>query len=189
MSRTLQGSALALLILVAGSGSARADWWGYSSCSSGYYYTAYYHPVVTPIYYVVQPAAYANPAPMVRPAIGNGYYAQPQAAPPSPGNEAPPEKKKAGPPKVTESQAPSMSDAKVTPVAEDGNGNGVCRVGFWNVSGRDVKLTVGDKTYNVLRDRNLTLSLSRTFSWGINGNEPQADRVPDERTSHEIVIR
>jgi hypothetical protein len=194
MSRTLQGSVLALLILAASSGSARADWWGYSSCSASYYYpayyyTGYYYPAVTPVYYVVQPPKYPCPTPIVRPAIGNGFYAQPQAAPPSQGNEAPQEKKKPGPPKVTESQALSISDAKVTPLAVDGNANADCRVGFWNVSGRDVKLTVSGKTYHVGRDRNLTLTLNRTFSWGIDGNEPQADRVPEERNSHEIVIR
>jgi hypothetical protein len=189
MSRTLQGSALAVLLVVAGSGSARADWWAYSSCSPSFYYTAYYYPVTTPVYYVIQPAAYACPTPVVRPAIGIGGYAQPQPAPPSQGIEGPQEKKKAGPPKVTESQALSGSDVNVTALAVDGDGNSVCRVGFWNVSGRDVKLTVSGKTYDVQRDRSLNLILSRTFSWGIDGHEPQADRVPDERMSHEIVIR
>jgi hypothetical protein len=187
MSRTLRFGALAVLMFVAGSGSARADWWVYSGCSPSYYGTSFYYPIA-PVYYVSQPAAYLWPAPQVRPAPGAGY-AQPQPAPPSQDTEPAPEKKKTTPPKVSETQSSSKSDFRIERLSEDGDGKASYRVGFWNVTGRDLKLTVSGKTYHVPRDRSLTLMVGRTFSWGIDSNHPQEDRVPDDRTSHEIVIR
>jgi hypothetical protein len=188
MSRMLQGSVLALLVVAAGSGSARADWWGYPTYTSGYYYVSYYYPVVTPVYYVVQPVTCVAPPPVMVPPVARGPYAQPQAAPPSSpqSNEPPLLKKTSAGPKVSESQSFSL-DAKAVPVAMDGGGS--CRVGFWNVSGRDVKLTVGGKAYMVPRDRNLTLTVGREFTWGIDTQTEQTERVPQEQSSHEIVIR
>jgi len=193
MSKAFQDGLLALLIVSAGSGSARANWWAYPTYSSGYYNVAYYYPVVTPVYYYAQPVTYVCPVPVVRPAVGSGIYAQPQPAPPSPSpsqsKEPPLGKKTTEPPKVSESQSFSMGDAKVVPVAVDNSGNTICRVGFWNASGRDVKLTVSGKAYTVPRDRNLTLTLSREFSWNIEGRDSQAESVADDVNTHEIVIR
>src|SRR5579862_9597448 len=172
MSRTLSCGVLAVLITAVGSTPATANWWGYPSYSSGYYNVSYYYPVATPVYYVVSPAAFVCPAPVVRAPVGNGY-AQPQPAPPSgspspsQSREPPLDKKKIEAPKVNESQSFSLGDLKAVPVAADSNA--ICRVGFWNIAGRDVKLTVGDKVYTVPRDRNLTLTVNRTFSWKLDG--------------------
>jgi hypothetical protein len=190
MSRMLQGCVLAVLFVAAETSWARADWWVYPTSSSSYYRIAYYYPVVTPVYYYVQPAAYLCPAPgTLPPAKTGGPYAQPQAAPPSPTKEPPLEKKKAGRPTVSESQWLSQDDSKVVPMAVDGSAKSMCRVGFWNVSGRDVNLTVDGKAYVVPKDRNMTVTVNRVFTWQINGKESQAERVPDDASSQEIVIR
>ena len=148
-------------------------------------------PAKRPVYYYVQPAPYLCPAPvMLAPAKTSGAYAQPQAAPPSPTKKEPPlEKKRPGRPTVSESQGLSQDNAKVVPVAVDGNGKEMCRVGFWNVSGRDVKLNVDGKAFVVLKDRSLTVNVNRAFTWQINGKDSQAERVPDDASSQEIVIR
>ena len=80
-------------------------------------------------------------------------------------------------------------DAKGVPASMDGGVSGTCKVGFWNVSGRDVKVTVAGKTYAVPRDRTVTVTVNRSFVWAIDSQQEQAERVPDEQTSHEIVIR
>jgi hypothetical protein len=188
----LQGGLLALLLVAVGTSSAKANWWGHPSYSSGYYYSGYYsvaryYPVVTPVFYFAQPATLVCPVPAVAPAVIGGAYAQPQPAPPS-GKEPPLSKKTSEPPKVNESQSFSLGEGKAIPVATNGNGTGI-RVGFWNVSGRDVKLTVAGKTYNVPRDRNVTLVLNRSFTWQVDSKESVTERVPDETSSHEIVIR
>ena len=60
---------------------------------------------------------------------------------------------------------------------------------FWNISGRDVKLTINGKTHLVPRDRSLTVSVGREFTWQVDGQALQEERVPQEKASHEVVLR
>ena len=46
-------------------------------------------------------------------------------------------------------------------------------VGFWNVSGRDVLLTVGGQRYLLARNRSITLNLGRTFAWQVDQQVPR----------------
>jgi hypothetical protein len=115
-------------------------------------------------------------------------YAQPFAAPPSKTGEPPLDKKALPPPKVTESRSfPLTGDQLVTAV--DVGGKGLCRVGFWNISGRDVSLTVSGKAVVVPANRNVTLTVSREFSWQVDGQTTQQERVAEDKAAHEIVIR
>lgn len=63
------------------------------------------------------------------------------------------------------------------------------RVGFWNLTGRDVTLTVGSKTVTLAKNREITLDLERQFSWRIDGRSMQIGRVPDGATTHEVAIK
>jgi hypothetical protein len=64
-----------------------------------------------------------------------------------------------------------------------------CRVGFWNLTGRDVTLVVDGKSQLLPRDRAVTLELPREFSWQIDQQPARSERVANEKASHEIVIR
>ncbi len=188
MSRTLRGAVLALIIAAAGPSSTRADWWCYSGYSSSYAYPTYYYFVAPSSCCVVQPAMAASPITGVRPGPASSPLAQPKSAPPSQTKEPPVSKKSVGPPTVIESKSMSFSD-KATAGVEGADDNAVCRVGFWNITDRDVKLTVNGKAYTVSRNRNVTLPVGRTFAWQVEGGEPHTESVPQEELSHEIVIR
>ena len=71
-----------------------------------------------------------------------------------------------------------------TPLAKDR-----CRVGFWNVTGRDVTLTVGGKAWPLAKDRSLTLDLERQFTWQIDQEPQHVERIPDVQSTHEVVLR
>jgi hypothetical protein len=63
------------------------------------------------------------------------------------------------------------------------------RVGFWNAAGRDVTLVVEGRSHRLTRDRALTLELPRTFSWQVDQEAGQTGRVPEGKTTLEVVIR
>jgi hypothetical protein len=185
MLRTVQNALLVALITAISAGSARASSWGPPWHSSGYCYPSYYYPAPVAYYYVAPPAYYC--APVIRAVPAVGPYAQPTPAPPSSNREPALKKKTLEPPKVSESQSLSISADKTVPVVVDSKG--CCRVGFWNVTGREVTLIIDGQTYVVPRDRNLTLKLARQFSWRVQGREPQTERVSDDKVNHEIVVR
>jgi hypothetical protein len=64
-----------------------------------------------------------------------------------------------------------------------------CRVGFWNLTGRDVTLTVDGKTWTLPRDRATTLDLDRQFTWHADQQTQRNVSVPDGQSTFEVVIR
>jgi hypothetical protein len=144
-----------------------------------YYYTP------APVY--LEPATCAAPAPLPVPAAGPSF-AQPTPAPPSQTKEPPPGKKDLPPPKVTESRSFSIGVDKAGTTTEV-VAKATCRVGFWNISGRDVALNINGQTHVVPANRNVTVMLNREFSWHVEGQQAQQERLPDDKTAHEIVIR
>lgn len=94
------------------------------------------------------------------------------------------------PPKISDSYSyeryygPVATEAASTAPAKD-----KCRVGFWNVSGRAVTLTISGRVYSLPRNKSLTLELNREFLWNIDGRATQIERVADAEATHEIVIR
>jgi hypothetical protein len=64
-----------------------------------------------------------------------------------------------------------------------------CRVGFWNMSGRDVTLVVDGQARLLPRNRLLTLDLARTFAWQIDQQPRHTERVAEDRATYEVVIR
>ena len=151
--------------------------------------TVHYYYAVPTTYWVV-PYYYCPPlaAPRVIPVPD----ARPTPAPPSPTGEPPLQKmieKKvsndARMPIIVTSHAVGGNFVPGTmPLAKDR-----CRVGFWNLSGREVTLMIEGKSWTLAKDRAVTLDLERQFSWQIEGRSQHAERVSDGQASHEIVIR
>jgi hypothetical protein len=63
------------------------------------------------------------------------------------------------------------------------------KIGFWNLTGRDITVTVEGKTRTLAKNRSLTLELEREFSWQVDRLPPHVERVPDGLAAHEVVIR
>jgi hypothetical protein len=63
------------------------------------------------------------------------------------------------------------------------------KIGFWNLSGRDITLTVEGKTRTLAKNRSLTLELEREFSWQVDRLPGHIERVPEGLAAHEVVIR
>src|SRR5262249_28260168 len=147
-----------------------------------YSYPSTYYYWAAPTYACVPagPAVY-SPMPAYTP------YAQPRPAPPSGTPEPPLQKTDKRGPKITESRY--ADEKKVLTQSSPAPAPGQCRVGFWNLTGRDVTLTIDGQTHTVKRNRALTLDLSREFEWRMNEGETRTERVPADRVTHEIVLR
>lgn len=167
--------------------AVQAFGWGRSSASRS-----------APVAYV--PAVYA-PAPMMAPwlcvpsvptprvaplprTITVAPLAAPKSAPPSGKTAEPPLDPKRAP-VIIESRSFGGAFLPQGPAPSAGR----CRVGFWNVTGRDVTLTVNGQARTLSKDRALTVELDRTFGWQIDSGAAHAERVPDEQTSFEVIIR
>jgi hypothetical protein len=153
--------------------------------TSSFSYPAYAAPQMVffgPIC-VVGPPIYAVPAaPLV---TVPAPFAVPTAAPPSSGSqtaEPPLVQGTVKAPKVTESRF--QGGTKV--VKAEGH---CCQVGFWNVSGRGLTLTIDGKKQVLARNQNLTLRLARQFSWQVDQGGVQTEQVPADKNTLEIVIR
>lgn len=138
-----------------------------------------------PTYWVVP--AYCLPSPRVLPVPDASPFARPTPAPPSQTAEPPIYKKTSTDPRmpvIVTSHAMSAGVTGGSPLAKNR-----VRVGFWNLAGRDVSLTVDGKTYSLAKDRAVTLDLERQFAWQIAGQPLHVERLPEAQTSHEVVIR
>jgi hypothetical protein len=63
------------------------------------------------------------------------------------------------------------------------------KVGFWNLSARDVTLQVSGKTHYLKAGQSLKLDLPRRFLWKVGDREIQTEEVPNQVPGVEIVIR
>jgi len=142
--------------------------------------------VPAPPRYYVMPAApcggYAPmpPPPMPRPKVMP--LANPLPAPASSSNEPPLNPKRA--PTISESRSyGGVSQAKADVPASR------CRVGFWNITGGDVTLTVDGQTRTLPKDRAVTVNLPRAFVWHISGREAQSETVPEGQNVFEVILR
>jgi hypothetical protein len=190
------GLALALLASLTGLAHAHGGRWGYTA---SYSYPVYY-PTYYPAYYSVPAVAtvsyygpawpvYAAPAPVVcaptvAVPVAGPLYAVPTAAPPSQTIEPPPVKSGVGP-VVTEARAGGI----VKTVAAGNSGQDRVQVGFWNVSGRDLILTIDGRRHTLPRNRSITLELGRQFTWRIDQRAPQDENIPEGNSTLEIVLR
>jgi len=178
-----------------------------ATATAGYAYPyaySYYVPVVAP-------SCYGMPAPVrVLPPCPPGFQAAPRVVPltaspaipfapprPAPPSPEPPTGKTSEPPLGKSMSLRSADDSKRAPQIVETRGPAVapplgkerCKVGFWNVSGRDIDLVVAGKTHTLQKDRALTLEVDRQFSWQVAGRAAAQERVPEEKAFHEIVLR
>jgi hypothetical protein len=65
----------------------------------------------------------------------------------------------------------------------------VARVGFWNITGRDVTLSIDGRTRNLAKDRAITVDVERSFTWQVNDGALHTERVPTEQNTFEVIIR
>jgi hypothetical protein len=113
--------------------------------------------------------------------------ARPTAAPPS--SEPPLLKKVEMPPADKDKPGPTVIELRSGGPSIPGLPRDRCRVGFWNLSGKDVTIVVDGEARLVSRDRATTLRLPREFVWRIGQQPAQSVRVADDKSIHEIVIR
>lgn len=192
--------AAAMLCLLLFPTSADAFFWPmhrFVQVSSCYYVApVIYVPTYTACY---DPCAFVAP-PLIRippPFPAGPGFAQPIPAGPSPSREPPlavpsspqkpEEKPKTSMPRVVESRF-----YDTFPVAlRDGDrpADNRCSVGFWNLSNTDLVLKVGSQRHSLPRGKNVLLDLEREFVWHIEGREAQAEKIPQEQSALEIVIR
>jgi hypothetical protein len=144
---------------------------------------SYYCPVVVCVdpclmYVPMVPQMILGPQPRHVP------LAAPSAAPPSAG----PIQSGKGKPEVTESR--SYYEAfKVRPMSSDKPTGESCAVGFWNLTGRDVTVSVDGKQQIIPQGKSLKLQVGRQFVWQIGGHEALTEKVPTENSGLEIVLR
>lgn len=183
--------AAAMMLFV--SASEAEAWWRVGL----YHRWGYYHGAYYPTYYGAAPGYYSPAtypvtyAPVAYPAVCGATmpvahatttpYAAPQAAPPSQTAEPPAAAGKK--PTITESRSRGGS---YPAVAKDSD---ALPVGFWNATGRDLKLTVNGQPHLLRRNQALNLRLDRSFTWQRAGDEPHQEQLPDSQMSHEVILR
>jgi hypothetical protein len=211
MSRRLAAAFTAGLLLASAT-PAPGHGGGPILVSASYYsYPVYYQPAVpasvfyfaqvvgppVPVYLAPAPVACPVPAvvalaPVATTPAPLPAYAVPTPAPPSSTppvqTREPPLQPGAGPgPKVTESRSAGGSQPATVEAKKADTGR--YRVGFWNVTGRDLTLTVDGQSRVLPRNQSVTLTLGRQFTWQVDQRAPLAEDVPAGRSTLEIVIR
>ncbi len=156
--------------------------WGRSSMAS-YYSPAMNFTDPCVIYLPVCPLPMQAPGMVPGPMPRQAPLAAPSAAPPS-----------SGP--IPSGKGPAVSESRsfyesfsVQPPSSDKPSADRCAVGFWNLTGRDVTLSVDGKPQIIPQGKSLKLQLGRQFVWQIGGHEAQTEKVPMENSGVEIVLR
>ena len=149
-------------------------------------------PVIVP-----RPAlAVPTPAPPSRvlPAVTVPQTVAPQTVVPQ--STEPPVQKStmppAGPgagPAPAEKRAPVITESRRADTTASASSDGRCKVGFWNLTGRDVTVTVDGTPRPLPKDRAITLELGRSFRWQMDDGPARTESVPDSQTTHEVVLQ
>jgi hypothetical protein len=157
--------------------------------------TVFYGPCTVVLTYpvVVRPAVW-NCSPILVPLAPQRSmpYAQPSAAPPStdvsPRSRSPGESNEPTLGSKT-AQGPTITESRAEPPASTGPPREKCKVGFWNVSGRNITLTIDGQKRVLPRNRAITLDLARDFSWQVDEGAPANEHVSADENFHELIIR
>lgn len=115
-------------------------------------------------------------------------YAAPVAAPPS---GAPAAQTKEPPLGATPGKGPTITESRSSAAVAGAaaTAGAKCKVGFWNLTGRDVTLKIDGQPRTLPRDRAVTLELTRAFVWQVDQGEPSSEQVPMDEAFHEVIIR
>lgn len=89
----------------------------------------------------------------------------------------------------TPKRAPVITESRFEGSATSEARAGRCRVGFWNLTGRAVSLTVDGERRTLAKDRALTLELPSRFVWQVDEGDARTERLAPAQSTHEIVIR
>jgi hypothetical protein len=111
------------------------------------------------------------------------YYPRVLAVP-----DAAPASSKAAPQKTISERAPEIIVTRGANSATSPSKDRL-KIGFWNLTGHDITLTVGGKARTLAKNRSLSLELEREFSWQVDHLPTHSERVPDGLAVHEVVIR
>jgi hypothetical protein len=143
-------------------------------------------PMPAPVWYYCVPAALpytTAPGPVPQKLVPKvKTLAEPTPAPPSQTTVEPP---------AIQKRAPTVFEARSGMRTAQGieGSPSRCKVGFWNVTGQDVTLTIDGKSRKLAKDRAVTVELERDFVWQITGREPRRERVPEEANVLEVILR
>jgi hypothetical protein len=155
------------------------------------YYPVYVAPLPVASVFCYAPVPVVVVAPLVCPPVLTEAvpvatpYAIPTPAPPSSTPAPPAASGPKQPPKITESHSP----ASRYPVATATSAPAPHRIGFWNLTGRDVAVKVDGQTHRLPPGHAVTVHVERQFVWQLDQREPQHERLPEDKTTLEIVIR
>ncbi len=151
---------------------------------------------VAPTVVYPAPAPYCYPAPLpVQASWTYAYpptYVMPLTVTPAVPTPAPPSKlpKVQMPPaQETKAPAPVVTEARSMTGTPPALAKDRCRVGFWNLTGKDVTLVVDGKARTLPRDRAVTLELAREFVWQVDQQPARSEHVAENKSAHEVVIR
>jgi len=175
--------ALGLALLALAAAAASGGGWS-SGRSMSYSGPAYYGPVCSyalPIVALPYPCVPILPPERLPRPIGKGL-AKPIPAPARTTNE-PPAAKRA--PIITESRSLGGGFLHLAPNVPAGR----IRVGFWNITGRDLTVHVDGQPRKIAKDQAVTIDLARTFVWQIGDGVVQTERVAEDRGSYEVILR
>ena len=179
---------LVALTLLGTSSSAHAWWgwrfWGYgpSYYSPAYYGPAYYEYYAPAFSYCPSVAVYPaiRPIPKI-PTVPAKKATETVPVPTT--KEPPPSSMLQKGPTVTESRSTSRD------IADGRPGPDHCKVGFWNLTGRDITLRVEGQPRVLAKNRAVTLDLARSFSWQVDQEQATTEQVPAEQRFHEVILR
>lgn len=139
------------------------------------------HSFYVPYTYTMpaSPVVFCQPAPMP--------LARPKAAPPS----GEPVKTTEPPVSKGPSRGPQIDHYRAIGgiVQNPEPRQRLVKTSFWNLSGFDLDLTVGDKVQRVGKDRATIVELDRTFTWKTNFHSPKTETVPDDLNHFEVLIK
>jgi hypothetical protein len=183
MAGSLRVVSTALAMLVGGAGPACAFGGGWGAGRSAYY-PVYAAPVYGPIYNMPACQFMAPPRAAARPVK---EQSQPLVKP------IPKETKQTAEPPAAGKRAPIVIESRslggILPEASPNLPQGMARVGFWNITGRDVTLSIDGRQRTLAKDRAVTVDLQRSFTWQVNDGVLQTERVPGEQSTFEVIIR
>lgn len=196
MAGSLRLALAALAALSAGAAPAHAFGGGWSNGRAGYppaYSMPMYVPMHGPIYYYPSPASCEFMPPP--------YLPPPRPAPGRPAKERsqplvkpiPKDTKRTAEPPAGAKRAPVVTESRslggAFPEPAPRLPQGMARVGFWNITGRDLTLSIDGRTRTLAKDRAITVDVERSFTWQVDDGALHTERVPTEQNTFEVIIR
>lgn len=91
--------------------------------------------------------------------------------------------------KAPQAQGPEISESRSSTGKTKLMTSFRCKVGFWNVTGKDVQLEVDGQMRTIPKDRAITLDMDRRFVWRLDSGPENLERVPDEQNYFEVILR